>query len=490
MKIQIDRRKYSWAIMALAATVTVIHIVFMYLYGVEVYDSTHYAWYNISDGILDCVLVYMMISAWRVRKANFPNAILLGTVSMLAFYMTFFHYLYSIIEYWLGILGLISPYLIWSVLYKVRQKAEKRKAIEICCVIWGITVLAIVFFAAAFGYELKWLHDFVIPIILIILEGCACTWTSAREYKNEEERKKWLWCAWVGSIAFAILLTGQFSNELSLFWTMSCWGRVLEAAMPILYALIFRWLMRRKMSSALKLFLYYAFCMCTVWQFGFGVFGLIIPILVCVYELRQEEHNGRVTVGFSALYAIAWAIYSFFSDKRLREIIYNLGGPAVNIDLTERVNWVGYKMAALRSYLIGNEYAFYEYYLRNGLTDSNKAPLEQYPGYSAFIDGDSLGSLTYRFGYGWLIVMAVLVVAVAILLLIGRIAKGQSMRRNMLYMGIGYLIRVVVSCVYIVTMTVYSGAIFPFNASVLMDLLVLGMILYRNLEPQEGDVPA
>ena len=479
--------------MALAATVTVIHIVFMHLYGVEVYDSNHYVWYNISDGILDCVLVYMMISAWRVRKANFLHAVLLGTISMLSFYMTFFQYLYSLIEYWIGFLGLIAPFLTWSILYKVGQKEEKHKALEKCCVIWGITVLVIVIGAAAFDIELIFglirLHDFVIPILLVILEGCACAWVSAREYKQEEERKKWLWSAWIGSIAFAMLLTGQFSNELSLFWTMSCWGKVSEAAMPLLYALVFRWLTEKRMSSALKLFLYYGFCMFTVWQFGFGVSSLIIPILVCVFEFGQKEYKSRLSVGYSALYTIIWAIYSFFSDKRLREIIYNLGGPAVNIDLTERVNWLGYKTAAWRSFLVGNEYAFYEYYLRNGLTDSNKAPIEQYPGYRTFIDGDSLGSLIYRFGYGWLIVMAVLVVLVAILLLKGSFSKGQLMRRNIQYMGISYLIRAAVSCVYMVTMTVYSGENFPFNAGVLMDLLVLGMILNRNIEPQEGNVP-
>ncbi len=475
-RLRIEKME-PWIILALAAAVTVIHIVLLHLYGVSEWGSHYYAWAAISNGLLDCLIVYAMLCAWRLRSTNLPHALLLGTVSMLAFYLSFFNFVYKIddgVEFAHGVLVLTAPFLLWSIMYRLRGKMGKKTASVICGVIWGLAVLAITVMAAAIDGSLDWLFDYLIPAAVIILEGCACIWVSAREFQDEQERKKWLWRAWLGGIVFAVLVNSLYTNDLFYFLSESCWGQAACAAMPIVYAMVFRLLISRKWHDALKLALYYAFCLFTIRVYYYGIFGLIMPIVICLVESRDSNRKSRWLLVTNALYTVAWAILRFFWDRRLREIFFDLGGPAVNISLTERVNWLGYRLAAVKSYLAGNTYAFMEYFLRNGM------PLDdywKYQGYQTFDYDDHLGALTFRFGPIWLVIMVGLVIIVAALLLKKNETLQKPVHRNRQYMGISYLIRAAVSCVYIVTMMRWYGEDFPFNAEKLMDLLVLWVLV-------------
>ena len=477
----LDQKKQPWIILALAATVTVIHIVLLHLYGVTEWRTHHYAWYTISEGLLDCLIVYAMLCAWCLRSANLPHALLLGTVSMLAFYLSFFNYMYKIddgVEFVHGILTQIAPFMLWSIMYRLCEKLEKKKASVICGVIWGLAVLAITATAVFIDSSMDWLFDYLIPATVIIFEGCACIWVSARKFQDEQERKKWMWRVWLGGLAIAVLLNSLYTNDLFVFLSDSCWGEAVYAAMPILYAMVFRLLMSRKWHDALKFVLYYAFCLFTIRVYWYGLFGLVMPILICLVESRDSNQNSRWFPVTSTLYTVAWAILSFFWDKRLREIVFDLGGPAVNIQLTERVDWLGYRLAAVKSYHAGNTYAFMKYFLKNG------QPLDYWEnqGYQLYYSDDFLGALTFQFGQIWLVIMVILVIVVAVLLLKKNMSLPQTMHRNRQYMGISYLIRAALSCVYIVTMTRWSGRDFPFNAEMLMDLLVLWIMLKGRLD--------
>ena len=287
-----------------------------------------------------------------------------------------------------------------------------------------------------------------------------------------------MWRVWLGGMAIAVLLNSLYTNDLFVFLSDSCWGEAVYAAMPILYAMVFRLLMSRKWHDALKFVLYYAFCLFTIRVYWYGLFGLVMPILICLVESRDSNQNSRWFPVTSTLYTVAWAILSFFWDKRLREIVFDLGGPAVNIQLTERVDWLGYRLAAVKSYHAGNTYAFMKYFLKNG------QPLDYWEnqGYQLYYSDDFLGALTFQFGQIWLVIMVILVIVVAVLLLKKNMSLPQTMHRNRQYMGISYLIRAALSCVYIVTMTRWSGRDFPFNAEMLMDLLVLWIMLKGRLD--------
>ncbi len=87
-----------------------------------------------------------------------------------------------------------------------------------------------------------------------------------------------------------------------------------------------------------------------------------------------------------------------------------MGGPAFNIPDQERINWLGYKVAAIRSFFSRNTDAFHR------LTG---VPHEEYHGYETFVSRHDFGSLIYRFGWWWLIILVLLVILVAVLLIRG-----------------------------------------------------------------------
>ena len=353
-----DRKKYSLIILSLAAAVTVIHIVFICLYGISEFGmSFRYVWYEISGGILDCLIVYLMLCAWRVRKKNLKQAILLGTVSMFAFFVTNTDSTEAL-DNVIGILMITAPFICWSVTFKLRHKIEKRKAAICCGITWSAAVLIVVFVTAIIDEALSWLIGYWLPVTAAVIEGWFCIWAADREYGVEETRRKWLWRTWLGCSAFAILITCLDAYGFYRFWIWSCWGDAIEAAMPILYALLFRFLMNRKWNEVLKLMLYYGICLFLYNEFFSGIINLVIPIFVCFMESRGKKQGAGFRVAISALYSLLWAVICFFGDRRLREIIYDLGGPAVNIQLTERVNWLGYKIAAIKSFFAGNTDAF------------------------------------------------------------------------------------------------------------------------------------
>lgn len=462
-----DKKRAFWLILLPAAAVSVIHIALLHRYGVDECGVRNYAWYNVSDYYLDCLIVWMMLCAWRVRKTDFSRGLLLGTLSAFTYFCTLSPRMYDLVEFVNGLLALAAPFLVWSVAAKLRGKLEKGKAAVRCGVLWAAAVFVATIAAAFLDGSESWLAGYLVfPAAVVIAEGCVCIWLSVREYGDKKTREKWLWRAWLGCLALTVCITSELSTELR-FWASSCWGAAAEAAMPILYALLLR-LLRRSRNGALTLALYYGFCLFTVHAFGLGLFGLVMPILICAFESRDSGQKTWRTAAISALYALAWAALCYFRDDRLREIVYDLGGPAVNISAAGRINWLGYRLAAVKSFFAGNFDAF---------SAVSGLPYEEYPGYLAYTYTDRLGPLLYRFGRVWLPVLMLLVITAAVLLLRSGHAQPRTGRRNRQYMAVGYLLRAALACLYIVTMTWNGGRDFPFLAQNPMDLLMLCLLL-------------
>lgn len=85
-----------------------------------------------------------------------------------------------------------------------------------------------------------------------------------------------------------------------------------------------------------------------------GAYQIILYVLVFWSENKADPVGSRSAAAGAALYAIGCAGWTFFSNERLREILFYLGGPAICISATVRENWLGYHWTAAKSFFGGD----------------------------------------------------------------------------------------------------------------------------------------
>ena len=85
-----------------------------------------------------------------------------------------------------------------------------------------------------------------------------------------------------------------------------------------------------------------------------GSYQIILCVLVFWSENKADPLVSRpAAAAGAALYTIGCAALTFFSNERLREILFYLGGPAIRISAAVREDWLGYHWTAARSFFSG-----------------------------------------------------------------------------------------------------------------------------------------
>lgn len=86
-----------------------------------------------------------------------------------------------------------------------------------------------------------------------------------------------------------------------------------------------------------------------------GAYQIILCVLVFWSENKAEPVTSRpVAAVGAALYTVGCAAWTFFSNERLREILFYLGGPAIRISTTVREDWLEHHWTAAKSCFSGD----------------------------------------------------------------------------------------------------------------------------------------
>ena len=149
---------------------------------------------------------------------------------------------------------------------------------------------------------------------------------------------------------------------------------------------------------------------------------------------------------------------TFLNSERLRMVLYNLGGPAIDIPNSPRVDWLSYRLGGLRSFFAGNIY----YY-------------EGQPGAGNIIETAVIEEPVYPYYWLYFFILVLVVVLVSILLLRMR-GPDAARRRSRNYLAVSYLLRVAIIIPGALFMYGVSGVAFPFEPFSLMDILVLWLL--------------
>lgn len=86
-----------------------------------------------------------------------------------------------------------------------------------------------------------------------------------------------------------------------------------------------------------------------------GAYQIILCVLVFWSENKADPVTSRpVAAAGAGLYTVGCAVLTFFSNERLREILFYLGGPAIRISTTVREDWLGYHWTAAKIFFSGD----------------------------------------------------------------------------------------------------------------------------------------
>ena len=86
-----------------------------------------------------------------------------------------------------------------------------------------------------------------------------------------------------------------------------------------------------------------------------GVYQIILCVLVFWSENKADPVTSwPVAAAGTTLYTVGCTALTFFSNERLREILFYLGSPAIRISTTVREDWLGYHWMAAKSFFSGD----------------------------------------------------------------------------------------------------------------------------------------
>ena len=194
------------------------------------------------------------------------------------------------------------------------------------------------------------------------------------EAQNDSfERRKVQWNAWQLFLLIEIfvgvkLIFGSFYHE---YYSSIVFSEALHIMLPLLLWYWRKWLFSKECSQTRKTICYFiGVFLLIVLQVG-GVYYLmssyrlvlsaewiLIGIILALVVYWQNPVKGTVVgvVGSAGLVVGLFGLL-FAANERLREIFYDLGGPAINIDLSARADWLGYRINTVKAFVTG-DYTF------------------------------------------------------------------------------------------------------------------------------------
>lgn len=190
-----------------------------------------------------------------------------------------------------------------------------------------------------------------------------------------------------------------------------------------------------------------------------GVYQIVLCVLVFWSENKASPVVSRpAAAAGAALYTAGCAGWTFFSNVRLREILFYLGGPAIRISATARADWLGYHWTAAKSFF-------------NGDIDVMDAAF-------AGTSNDHYQLFFYEdnplFPYAMVILGAMIALAVLELgLLLQRKPIGPCTTRCQKYFAAGLTVRMVLASLSMIGMFQSFQMDFPFTGAAVLDLSIL-----------------
>lgn len=440
-------------ILALSLIVPVLMLAF---YAVQ------YGWVPARNELVEALAgiaaICLMLQAWNVHKQYLTKAVLFGSAS--TFFMLASDY-YPEEDRFLVFLVMAAPLCLEGLKRRYLKKREKEQTIIYVCITWLVIAAAsCVLWALVTGSGTEELY----PILFVqLIETAAWSLLAAREYSGEEERTKKLWRAWFLCVLFCYWILGE--RTLSGMFYNTPWYSLYWSSLPLIYAWLLRLLKKQQLSCRVVCLVYFAFCLVVFWNNMSGrhngpsgeIYYLLMPLIVYAGE-KQRDEKSMSTFVFPILYALVCTWMTFLNSERLRMVLYDLGGPAIDIPNGPRVDWLRYRLGGLRSFFAGNIY----YY-------------EGQPGAGNIIDTALIEEPVYPYYWLYFFVLVLVVVVVSILLLRMR-GPDAARRRSRNYLAISYLLRVAIIIPGALFMYGVSGVAFPFEPFSLMDLLVLWLL--------------
>lgn len=287
----------------------------------------------------------------------------------------------------------------------------------------------------------------------------------------------------------------------------------LQACLPFIYVWLFRKLEEKIMRDGSGRFGvmaagYFgaALLLCLLWAVCFGrfpnsyisasdtgIFYMLMALAVYVKESKatrekaehtreeagntQKNTKGRAAAVLSGIvYICGGAGILLGVNERLRQILFMVGGPAVRIVKTARIHYLGYRLAALKSFFAGNADAIAAFAAAH--------PDEKLETYTYYADSCRLGGAVYRMGWWWLPVLIALVLVIVWILFRIRYEDAAKNRMKQ-YVLIGYLIRMVLASVLYLFLFESVSVEFPFGLYGGMDLVILYLFFIRKADAHE-----
>ncbi len=454
------RTRQEWRILALALIVPVLMLSFYAL---------RYGWVPARNELVEALAgvaaLCLMFQAWKVHKESLTKGVLFGTASTL--FLLASNY-YPDEDRLLVFMVMAAPLSLEGLKRLLLKKYEKEQAIIRACVTWlVITVLSCVLWAF-----LTWnSKDETYPVLFAqLIETAAWSLLAVREYADEAERTKKRWRAWLLCLLFCYWVLGERTLKGMFFNTV--WYSLYWYSLPLIYAWLLRWLEKQQLSRRNVGLIYFAFCLIVFWNNMSGlhdgpsgeIFFLLMPLIVYAGEKRREE-NRVSTYALPLLYALVCGVMTFLKSERLRTVLYNLGGPAIDIPNAPRVDWFRYRLGGFKSFFIGNVY-YYEGQL--GFQDFEHA-----------VDYNALEEPVYPYFWLYFLVLVLVVAAVSILLLRMRWSDA-ALNRSKNYLATSYLLRAAIIIPGVLLMYGVSGVAFPFEPYSMMDLLILWLLFEKH----------
>lgn len=454
------RTRQEWRILALSLIVPVLMLSFYALRYGRVPARN-----ELVEALAGVAALCLMFQAWKVHKESLTKGVLFGTASTL--FLLASNY-YPDEDRLLVFMVMAAPLSLEGLKRWFFKKHEKEQLIIRACVTW----LVIAVLSCALWAFLTWNDmDEIFPALFAqLIETVAWSLLQLREYADNAEKAKKLWRAWLLCLLFCYWILGE--RTLSGMFFNTRWYSLYWFSLPLIYAWLLRFLKKQKLSRRIEGLVYFAFCLIVFWNNMSGwhygpsgeIFFLLMPLIVYAGEKRREEKSVSAYV-LPLLYTLVCGVMTFLGSERLRTVIYNLDGPAIDIPNAPRVDWLRYRLGGLKSFFIGNIY----YY-------------EGQPGFQDFehaVDYNALEEPVYPYFWLYFLVLVLVVAAVSILLLRMRWSDA-ALNRSKNYLAISFFLRVAIIIPGVLFMYGVSGVAFPFEPYRMMDLLILWLLFEKH----------
>lgn len=424
-------------------------------------------------GAAECLMILLIYLSWKsCKKVSAIKSISLGTIALLVPCIIRRSGVEEEVYGSLVFLLMLGPVYTVLIFHKVFSGFIRNKMLLRIsgCIPWILFTVGI---CAAAGISFP--EDFVISVVWTV----ECIIMATALGRNQEAQ----WKAWFVCV---LILVAVFAVDIGSNWTWMptpYWQKAVLACVPFLYPLVFRYLKSGRKFLAGKYFgfcsVFYLFVNGLMYtQYGhrewvLEIYLYLISMSIIVFVMESKRDFGVIvtkgrTVAAAVCYGGVCLLVTIAGNSRLREIIYNCGGPALGIHMGERADWIEYRLAAAKTFLTG-DISILEGVCRNSGTDS----------YMYFTYGSSLNVLIFQTGAWLLIIFAVLILVLWAVLSRGKWGD-QEVDRLKKYFAAGCLIRFLISMAAQIFM--FHSWVFdiPFVVTNMMDLMILELLWSEN----------